>query len=122
MATSDDPPDPIPANNPLPNPSEPPPKQDAEEESKIQGADWRDSGDLIDAGVEESNLGGDLAAGAIRGAADVAGAAVEAAVEGVGTALEVLCGCGEGCAGCSSALVVFVTLLAAAGSAMALFR
>ena len=80
-------------------------------------------GDAIDAGVQGAGLvgdvirgAGDLAAGAIEGAGEVAGAAIE----GAGSALEVASGCADGCSGCSLALLV--TLFAAAGTAMAIFR
>ena len=67
--------------------------------------DGSGTGDVIDAGL---NVAG--------GALDAAGTAIDAA----GTALDAAGGCLDGCGGCSLALLV--TLFAAAGTAMALFR
>jgi hypothetical protein len=59
----------------------------------------------------------DSAGADIISAASNAGGSV---VEGAGAALDVAGGCADGCAGCS--LAILVTLFAAAGTAMALFR
>jgi hypothetical protein len=70
------------------------------------------TGNLIDAGV-------DVTSGALDAAGSVADAA-GSALEGAGSALEAAGGCLDGCGGCSLALLV--TLFAATGTAMALFR
>ena len=66
--------------------------------------------------AESGNAVGDLAAGAVEGAGEVAGAALE----GASAALDVAGGCADGCSGCSLALLI--TLFAATGTAMAFFR
>ena len=72
---------------------------------------------------EGQNDGGSTAGNIIDGAAEVAGGALDAVgsvVEGAGSVLEGAGGCLDGCSGCS--LAILVTLLATAGTAMAVFR
>jgi hypothetical protein len=72
---------------------------------KPQPGDENDNSSAADAGSNAANIIGGVA----EGAGEIAGGA-----------LEVAGGCADGCGGCS--LAILITLFAAGGTAMALFR
>src|SRR5688572_27836500 len=118
---------PIEGSEPKPWQKEPPPQQQQQPTDNGSGAVDAGGGDLAEAGVEGAGLvgdivsgAGDLAGGAIEVVGSVAAGAIEGAGSAAGAALEGAGGCADGCGGCS--LAILVTLFAAAGTAMALFR
>jgi hypothetical protein len=106
---------------PLPQPKPNPPIDGGTGSVDLSGIG--DGATLVE-GVAEVGSAGIDAATELGGAAlDAAGTVADAAgsaLEGAGSALEAAGGCADGCGGCS--LAILVTLFAAAGTAVAIFR
>lgn len=106
---------------PLPQPKPQPPVDGGTGSVDLSGIG--DGPTLVEGAAEIGSAGIDAATELGSAALDAAGTVADAAgiaLEGAGSAIDAAGGCAEGCGGCS--LAILVTLFAAAGTAVAIFR